>query len=462
MVARFAGALLVASLALVLANGADEEKEPISRIAFGSCMNQDRDQGIWKPIVASRPELFLFIGDTIYADTTDIDKMRGMYAKLSKQPGFEKLLATCPLLATWDDHDFGGNDVGAEYPKRKESQAAFLDFLKVPKDSPRRDREGVYHAAVFGPVGKRVQVILLDTRYHRTALKSDPKRPRNKGQYVPNDDPKATILGADQWKWLQAQLKVPAEVRLLASSIQVVAEEHGFEKWGNFPREREKLYGLIRDTKAAGVVLLSGDRHLAELSMMDAEVGYPLYDLTSSGMNMANKRHRALESNRHRVSIMDVGNNFGMVRIDWTKTDPVVSLEIQDEEGDVTIRQKIPLSRLQPKAKRKPPVGNKTLVTEAGKQVGKEWTAELTVRSTGGDKAGARIYLNSEKDFRSEANLAIVLEMKALQKSLEAAKIDDPRAFYLGKKLRVTGVVSSFREKPQIVVKDAKQIEIVK
>jgi alkaline phosphatase D len=207
------------------------EKKPLTRIAFGSCAQQDRPQPIWGTIVKSKPELFLFIGDTVYADTEDMKEMRRLYAQMAERPGWKKLLATCPVLGTWDDHDFGGNDVGSEYPKKKESQQAFLDFFNVPKDSPRRRQEGVYHAEVFGPPGKRVQVILLDTRYHRSALKSDLKRPRSQGQYVANTDPKATILGAVQWKWLAEQLKVPAEVRLICSSIQLSPEDHGFEKW---------------------------------------------------------------------------------------------------------------------------------------------------------------------------------------------------------------------------------------
>ena len=81
------------------------------------------------------------------------------------------------------------------------------------------------------------------------------------------------MLGEDQWRWLAEQLRVPAEVRLLVSSIQVVAEDHGWEKWMNFPHERERLFKLIRETGAEGVIILSGDRHLAELSMMDGGVG---------------------------------------------------------------------------------------------------------------------------------------------------------------------------------------------
>src|SRR5262249_982685 len=106
------------------------------------------------------------------------------------------------------------------------------------------------------------------------------------------------------------------------------------EKWMNFPAERKRLYDLLRSSSASGVIVLSGDRHLAELSVMDAKLGYRLYDLTSSGLNQANKRWRALEANRHRLATMDRGDNFGLVVIDWDKSDPLISLQIRDDEGD--------------------------------------------------------------------------------------------------------------------------------
>lgn len=455
--------LLVAAWLLASSTSpAADDKKPLSRIAFGSCIHQDRDQGIWKPLVATRPELFLFLGDNVYADTEDMAELRRIYGQLGGQPGYRKLLETCPILATWDDHDYGKDDAGVEYPKKKESQEAFLDFFKVGRDSPLRKQEGVYQASVFGPPGKRVQVILLDMRYHRSPLVKDPRRPRNLGQYVPVTDPKATMLGEAQWKWLGDQLKVPAEIRLLGSSVQLVAEDHGFEKWMNIPAERKKLLQLLRDTRANGVVVLSGDRHLAELSAMDADLGYPLYDVTSSGMNMANKRFRALEPNRHRVAIMDRGNNFGLIRIDWEREDPLVSLEIHDDEGDVTIRHKVPLSRLQPATRRKPKKGEgKDLAEEARKFVGKEWKVAMQVRGTGSNKGRSMVFLNSEKDFRSERNLTIVLELKTLARELEAAKISNPLEHYRGKKIEVTGTVSEYRGSPQIQVKSLKQIKIV-
>ncbi len=234
-------------------------RDPLSRIAFGSCAKQDQPQPIWEAIVETRPQLFVFLGDNIYGDTQDMEVMRAKYKLLSDQPGFHKLRETCPVVGTWDDHDLGANDAGAEYPMKKESQQVFLDFFRVPKDDPRRTQEGVYASHMYGPAGKRVQLILLDARYFRSPLKPGfkPGEPGEgaRGVYVPNTDSDATVLGETQWKWLAEQLKIPAVLRIIGSGVQVVADEHGSEMWGNFPRERLRLLRLIRESKAEGVVI---------------------------------------------------------------------------------------------------------------------------------------------------------------------------------------------------------------
>jgi alkaline phosphatase D len=335
----------LALLALLLlgaaaSRGSGDETRVLSRIAFGSCARQSKPQPIWETIVATQPELYLGLGDNIYADTLDMAVLKKSYDTLAAIPGYQKLKATCPILATWDDHDYGLNDSGGDYPKKDESQQVFLDFYGVPKDSPRRTQKGVYHAVVFGPPEKRVQIILLDTRYFRSPLKKKAgKVPFGIGPYEPTADTTTTLLGEVQWQWLGEQLKVPAKVRLFCSSIQLVAQDHGWEKWMNFPHERERLYKLLRSTKAAGVICLSGDRHRAELSMMDADIGYPLYDLTSSGLTEASQRWRPYETNRHRVATMNWGNNFGTIFIDWSKEDPVLRLQVRDQNGEVTIQQ---------------------------------------------------------------------------------------------------------------------------
>ncbi|MGZ0173226.1 MAG: alkaline phosphatase D family protein [Planctomycetales bacterium] len=284
---RFA-ALLTAALTIsqlvIGSKVAPADEVPLSRISFGSCAKQNQPQPIWDVIVETDPELFLMIGDNIYGDTQDMKLLWEKYQLLGAQPGFQKLRKHCPVLATWDDHDYGANDAGVEYPKKRESQQLFLDFFEVAKDSPLRKQEGVQSSHTFGPKGKRVQIILLDTRYFRSPLTRgyEPSE-RNegfRGHYKGTTDTSTTMLGEAQWKWLEAELRKPAEIRIVASSIQVLPDEHGSEKWGNFPHERTRLFNVIRDSKANGVVLISGDRHLAEIMEIDsARSGnpYPIY-----------------------------------------------------------------------------------------------------------------------------------------------------------------------------------------
>jgi alkaline phosphatase D len=353
--------LILAALLAAPATAADPPV--VSRIAFGSCAKQDKPQPIWDAIVETRPQHFVFLGDNIYADTEDMAVMKAKYALLARQPGYVKLKATCPVHATWDDHDYGADDAGAEYPKKKQSQQVFLDFFEVPKDDPRRSREGVYSARVFGPAGKRVQLILLDGRYLRSPLKTgfQPGEPGegSRGKYAPNTDKDATVLGEAQWKWLAEQLQVPAEVRLIGSGVQVVPDGHGSEAWGNFPLERQRLFRLIRESGASGVVFLSGDRHLAEIARLPADhpdgVGYPLFDVTSSSLNepsgnfTKSKVRFANEVNSYRVGLTYFDVNFGGVLIDWEKPDPVIRLQVREEKGEVVLQQRLTLGQLRAK-----------------------------------------------------------------------------------------------------------------
>jgi alkaline phosphatase D len=456
--------VVLSYLLLVSAVRADEPKL-LTRIAFGSCADQDKPLPIFDTMAAAKPELLLLLGDNIDAD---LDKTRKVtpaviqekYATLAKLPGFQKLKATCPILATWDDHDLGKNDGGAEFPLKDQSQQLFLDFFGAGPNDPRRKQKGVYSSAIYGPAGRRVQIILLDTRYHRSPLKKAPFDPVNRiAGYLPNTDPNATILGAEQWKWLEGELKKSAEVRLLISSIQVIADEHPFEKWGNFPRERERLYQLLRDTRANGLVILSGDRHLAEVSLDTKSIGYPLYDVTSSGFNQAAKSWRAPEKNSHRVASMPYGDNFGMVLIDWSGGEPRLTLQIRDDDGDTACGVKVELSTLKPaapaaKADRPKLPDGVMSPAEAARKVGEKVTVQFTVASTGGN---VNLYLNSEKDFKSKDNFAVVLTPKGKTGKWDQATGET----FKGKTIKVSGLVKLFKNSPQLDVTDGKQLEII-
>jgi alkaline phosphatase D len=177
---------------------------------------------------------------------------------------------------------------------------------------------------------------LLDTRTFRSLLKTgSPTTACRRVNHVPNTDPGATILGADQWSWLQEELREAARLRIIASSIQVIPDQHCYKIGANFPNERDKLLRAIRESAAAGVIFISGDRHLAEISRLPASiVGYPLYEITSSGMNSAG----AGEGEENRYPANDDrcrGDNFGVIAIEWPKASPLVRMQVRDARGVV-------------------------------------------------------------------------------------------------------------------------------
>jgi alkaline phosphatase D len=315
--------------------------EPM-RVAFGSCARIDLPQPIWHTVKDWQPDAFVSLGDIIYADTEDMTVMQAMYAQMDTVTSFKALRNSCAFYGIWDDHDYGVNDGDASYVKREASQQLFLDFLKEPASSERRKTQGIYDARYLDDE-KRVQLILLDTRFFRSPWVKDGVTGM---RYRPVYGADKTMLGEAQWQWFEAQLRLPAQVRIVASGIQVVNDTHGYECWGLFPLERERLFQLLRKTQASGVLFVSGDRHFAELSVMDGGVGYPIYDLTSSGLtHTAQSGH--LSPNNKRVGDGFNGFHFGALTIDLEADEPAVLLEIRDLNNHVPITHQILLRELQ-------------------------------------------------------------------------------------------------------------------
>lgn len=304
---------------------------PLETIAFGSCSDEDVAQPLWSPILESDPDLWIWLGDNIYADTEDMSLMWAKYEMQLAQPGYAELRERVPLIGTWDDHDYGVNNGGKEYPMREESQQLLLDFLGVPKDSRRREREGAYASHSYGPEGQRVKVILLDVRYHR-----DPRGSNG------------TMLGDEQWRWLESELRgSDAQVHLIGSGIQVLPVDHRHEKWANFPAERERLLSLIAAIRAPGVILLSGDRHIAEIMRLDdPRIGYPLYEVTSSGMT--HSWEDADEPNRFRLGELMTRLNFGTLEIEWEESPVELRLQVRDQRNSVVLEERMTLAALTP------------------------------------------------------------------------------------------------------------------
>lgn len=443
----------------------DGDAGPLKTLVVGSCARQDRPAPVWEAMAQALPEGVILLGDNIYGDSRDPEVLRAKYQKLVGNPGFARLRQGRFLMATWDDHDYGENDAGVEYPAKDQSKKLFLEFLGDGEADPRAFRPGIFESKIIGPPGKRVQVILLDTRWFRTPLA---KREGRKGEYAPLDDPKSTFLGEEQWAWLEKELGREAEIRLIGSSIQVIPEEHPFEKWANFPRERDRFLTLVEKSGANGVILLSGDRHLGEISCLPPRAGtgnYPLFELTASGINQGNSKFRLPETNRHRVASMAWGNHFGLVRIDWSKEDPEIRLELRDEKGETVVSSRLGLSNIRRKGPPSAPLAlqdGEIGPSGLAARVGQEVRLRFRVASTGKSRDGARVFLNTHENYRDRENVTVVLEMEALKKELSDQGHEDPSVSLGGKELVAVGKIELFRDAPQVVIRKMENLIVGK
>ncbi|MBX3101704.1 MAG: alkaline phosphatase family protein [Bacteroidetes bacterium] len=325
----------------------------VTRLAFGSCAHEDKPQPIWEAINRIQPEVFVFVGDNIYGDTEDMALLKAKYARLGAKTGYQALKKQSIVLATWDDHDYGVNDGGHTYPKKEESKQILLDFFDEPKDTPRRQRPGIYESYLIGSGDRTVQVILLDERTFRSLPSWNPTYARGKwlneradglpyGPYIPDWSDTCSMLGEAQWQWLEAELRKPATFRIVASSTRFAAGDDGMEIWMNYPRDQKRMTDLIKRTKAEGIVFISGDIHQGDLSVLPVKDAYPLYDLTSSGLTQV---WRHVVPNTNRVASAYLGPNFGLVTFLWEE-DPKLVLEVRDEQGQVRIHHIVPRSVL--------------------------------------------------------------------------------------------------------------------
>jgi alkaline phosphatase D len=315
---------------------------PLQRIAFGSCARQDRPQPIWDTIAGVEPDVFIYLGDTVYPPGPGphtADQLQQAFDTLDDVETFARFREAVPVVAVWDDHDYGLNDGGADHPHRDAAQDVFLRFFDEPADSPRWAREGLYHSTISGPPGRRTQIILLDTRYHRSPLRS--VRVLDENLYLPSDDRDATVLGEQQWQWLEAQLRQPAELRLLVTSIQLLPNAHPFERWGALPFERQRMLDLLDQPHVNGLLILSGDQHLGELSRLNRPANYPLLELTSSGLT--HTRGPIPAPNPLRVGDMTLDLHFGLITIDWSTPDPTLTLAILGINGHPRITHRVQL-----------------------------------------------------------------------------------------------------------------------
>lgn len=302
---------------------ASEPTTSPTRIAFGSCNHQRLPQPLWSVIRDQQPDLWIWTGDIIYGDSADYAVLQSKYALLLEQPGYQALAQAVPVVGVWDDHDYGTGQGGIDFPGKEASRRALLEFLEEPADSPRWTRPGIYTSYSFGSGDHRVRLILLDVRFNRERPGAD-----------------ADILGPQQWRWLETELAgEPAALTLIVSGTQVLASEHRWDKWADYPKAKSRLLSLVR-ARAPHALFISGDRHIGELTRTSATEPV-LYDITSSGLTHPWTGFPG-EPNAGRVGEVVTERHFGMLRVDWQAR--AVHVELINGAGRSVLHQVLPLA----------------------------------------------------------------------------------------------------------------------
>jgi alkaline phosphatase D len=261
-------------------------------------------------------------GDNVYLREADWDSKTGIYHRNTHSRSIKELqplLAKTQNFAIWDDHDYGPNDSDRSFYNKYVSQKAFRDFWanKSYGVSPEQN-EGVFSTFSWGDA----QFFLLDDRFFRSPNE------RSTGE--------KTILGNTQFEWLIDALSSSiATFKIIVIGGQVLNAVPDTENYLHYPEEKAKLLKEILDNKIKGILFLTGDRHYAELSKMDRENTYPLYDWTVSPFTSGVVSDKALKDNNpYRVDGSSFfTHNFGVISFSGNKANRQIKLSLFDKDG---------------------------------------------------------------------------------------------------------------------------------
>lgn len=294
------------------------EPDSSCRIAFGSCAKETEGSSkVWRRMDADDITALVLLGDTPYIDTTDLKRQRERYRAFSSVPAFKTLVAHTPLYSTWDDHDFGRNDTDGNLPGKENSRRAFREHR--PNPSFGENDLGIYTSFRQGPV----EVFLLDPRWFA----------RTEG-----DEDSPALLGEQQWAWLTRSLSAStAPWKVIAGGMVFNASVRPGKTdcWGRYPKEYERLLGVIKQAGGDEVVLVSGDVHWSRALGHDTkeQLGYDLIEFVTSPVHehlikAADAPHPGLLFSRGEI------NSFLMIEAGELDGKQVMTMSLRNASGE--------------------------------------------------------------------------------------------------------------------------------
>ena len=323
----------------------DKSSETV-RVAFGGCAQYYPPyERMWDSIQVRRPDAFLLLGDNVYIDLPqNIGPFHDYtYYRRQSRPEFRRLVASTPIYAIWDDHDAGIDDVFLGiYTDKPSWKPQFFELFRRNWNNPsygqEPERPGVWFNFRIGPA----EFFMLDGRYYRENFL----------------EPNPSMLGPEQKVWLLDALgKSTATFKLIVSPVAFSDEakidndilpsdgDYPFlakDVWSGFQGERQEIYDYLADNRISGVVLLSADRHRADLRINNRPRGYPLYELMCSWLTNPNPSH----SSGTPLWEYFEKPTYALLSFDPTGDDPTMTMEVATIDGDTVLLKDLHLSEL--------------------------------------------------------------------------------------------------------------------
>jgi alkaline phosphatase D len=299
--------------------------------AHGYCRDVEDGYQIFRAMARRQPDLFLFVGDTVYADqpcgprphlagadyvARTLPEFHGKHRYNRADPALQAFFRTTSVFAIWDDHEVRNNFSGPSEPLMPVGLQALLDYWPIegPPDEPRR----LYRSLRWG---RHLEAFILDTRQYR----SDNAIP---------DSPAKTMLGAAQRAWLLDGLAASdATWKLVVTSVPLgmftggrysdswsSANVFGFARTSptGFVYERDAILRFVREEGIRNVVFVSGDVHHAELIRHEPWPGFVVHELVAGPLAARQGYPRFLDRSLNSRSLSSLGftPNFGELIVD--------------------------------------------------------------------------------------------------------------------------------------------------
>ncbi len=315
-------------------------RKPIPEFSFltGSCsyFNQPefdrpgtpygKDVSIFNTMAKEKAAFMLWLGDAWYTREVDYYSDWGLWYRASHDrsvPELQDFLKSMPHFATWDDHDYGPNDIGKNYILKETSRQVFNSYFCNPSSG--ENGQGIYTMTSWGDA----DIFLTDNRWWRSAdLLPDSVNGK------PN--PAKKMLGDQQMEWLKNSLLYStATFKIIVVGSQVLNPVSPFDKWRDFPAEYQELMDFLTAHKINGVLFLTGDRHHSEIIKVDRPGTYPLYDITVSPLTSGTHVFGAAEKNNpYRVFGLDQQQNYGRFSFSGLRGSRKLTVEFLGVKGE--------------------------------------------------------------------------------------------------------------------------------